>query len=113
MQSSQNTGVFEKKEAERIEFEISPNSNSFVFWKMNFKSGVCSSSSFPTEALVWIIEVDSTRNIDDSESFFLFFLGLKFPHFQVLDSKVAEKRRCTGTTGQSFLERKTNRFHDL
>ena len=41
-----------------------PDSTTFVNWKMNFKSEVCSSSSFPTEAMVWIIEVDSSRTVD-------------------------------------------------
>ena len=54
-----NSGVPQKKEAERIEFEKLPNSTKFVIWKMNFKSGVCSSKSFPTEAVVWINESDS------------------------------------------------------
>ena len=33
-----------------MEFEQFPKSNSFVICKMNFKSEVCSSSSFPTDA---------------------------------------------------------------
>ena len=50
--NQQNSGVPKKKEADKIEFEKFPNSNSFVIWKMNFKSEVCwPSSSFPTEAI--------------------------------------------------------------
>ena len=41
----QNSGVPKKNEADRIEFEKFPSSNTFV---MHFKSEVCSSSSFPT-----------------------------------------------------------------
>ena len=51
VQSSQNSGVLMKKESERIEYATFPTSNSFVIGKMNFKSEVCSSSSFPAE--VW------------------------------------------------------------
>ena len=34
-------------------------------WKMEFKRAVCSSTSFPTEAVVWINEVDSAENIEE------------------------------------------------
>ena len=52
--SAVNVIVFggSEKEAKRIEFEKSPNSTTFVNWKMNFKSEVCSSSSFPTQVAV-------------------------------------------------------------
>ena len=64
MQSSQqNSGVPEKTDAERIEFEKSPNSTIFVLWKMNFKRGACSSSSFPTEAKVSINEMNPSGRI--------------------------------------------------
>ena len=45
-----------------------PNSTTFVIWNTNFKSDVCSSSGFPTEAMVWIDDVDSSRNMDESKS---------------------------------------------
>ena len=63
--SQQNSGVTKKKEGKRIEFEKFSNSNAFVTCKMNFKSEVCSSSSFPAEAMVWINEIDSDRNMDE------------------------------------------------
>ena len=63
--SQQNSGVTKKKEAARIEFEKILYSNSFVIWKMHFASEFCSSSSFPTEAMVWINEIDSARNMNE------------------------------------------------
>ena len=51
---------------------------------MHFQSGVCSSSSFPTEAMVWINEIDSAENMDElklSSS----ILGRKIPDFEVTD----------------------------
>ena len=59
VQSNQQTsGVPKKKEADNIQFEKFQNSNSFVIWKMHLAREVCSSSSFPTEAMVWISKID-------------------------------------------------------
>ena len=60
--SQQNGGVPEKTEAERIEIEKFPNPTTSVIWKMNFQSEVYSSSSFPTESMVWIIPPRTLTN---------------------------------------------------
>ena len=100
-----------------------PEPNSFVIWKMNFTSEVCSSSSFPTEAMVWISEVNSSRIVHELKS----SSSILRPNFDVLDSKIASALqklliadfttaslhgRAKGTMGQTILERKTNRLHD-
>ena len=54
-----------KKESERMEFQKFPDSTTFAIWKMNFKSDVFPSSSFPTEAKVWINEIDSAWDMDE------------------------------------------------
>ena len=79
----QNSGVPKKQEAERNELEKFWNSNSFVMWKMNFKSEVCSCFSFPTEAVVWINEIDSVRNMEGLKSAAIrrIFKSLLFPKF--------------------------------
>ena len=84
--NQQNSGVPEKKEAQRIEFEQYSNSNSFVTCKMNFKSEVSSNSSFPTEAMVWINETDSARDINELNSSYS-ILGRMLQDSEVLDSK--------------------------
>ena len=89
MQSTQNSGVAKKKEAERIEFEKFANSHSFVIWKMNFKSEACSGSSFPTEAMVWINDADSARHMDELNSFWS-ILGRIIPDFEVLCKKISK-----------------------
>ena len=63
--NQQNSGVPKMKEADRIGFEKFPNSNTFVIWQMNLQREVCSSSSFSREAVVWINETDSARNMDE------------------------------------------------
>ena len=55
---------------------------------MNFKSEVWPSASFPTEAIVWVSEIDSATNMDEFKSFDS-TLGRMIPDFQVLDSGFA------------------------
>ena len=68
VQESQNTCVPMMTRAEKLEFKKFPNSTSFVIWKVNFQSEVCSSSNFPTEALVRINEIDSASMLDEYDS---------------------------------------------
>ena len=37
----------------------------FACWKIRFKTEVCTCSQFPTEALLWIKEVDMVESVDD------------------------------------------------
>ena len=46
------------------------------------------STSFPTEAMVWINEIDSARNMAELKSSHC-KLGRKIPDLEVLDSKIA------------------------
>ena len=71
--SQQNSGVFIRKEAERIEFDKFPNSRTFVIRKMNFKCEVCSTSSLP-QPEIW-------TNCS--------FLGCQIREFEVLGSKIS------------------------
>ena len=95
----------------------------FVIWEMNFKSEVCSSSSFSTEAMVWINDVASARHTDEIKSSSS-VLGRKIPDLEVLDSKLEsalkslltadfKRTRLRGRAkvrpAQSVLERNTNR----
>ena len=37
-------------------------------WKIRFKTEVCTCSHFPTEALLWIKEVEMVESVDDFKS---------------------------------------------
>ena len=102
--NQQNSGVPQKKEAEQIGFEKFPGSNSCVIWKVLFKIEVCSSSSFPKEAMGWINEIDSARNMDELISF-TSILGRMLPDFWVLGSKIASALKKVATT--DFKRRKS------
>ena len=55
---------------------------------MRFKTEVCTCSQFPTEAILWIKEVDMVESVDDLQSSSS-VRGIRMPDFEVLDAKIA------------------------
>ena len=69
-------------------FDKFPNPATFACWKIRFKTEVCICSQFPTEAVLWIKEVEMVESVDDlisSRS----IRGTQTPDFEVLDGKIA------------------------
>ena len=60
----------------------------FACWKIRFKTEVCTCSQFPTEALLWIKEVEMVESVDDLKSSCC-VKGIHMPGFEVLDAKIA------------------------
>ena len=60
----------------------------FACWKLRFKTEVCTCSQFPTEAMLWIKEVEMVDSVDDLKSSFS-VRGIRMPDFEVLDAKIA------------------------
>ena len=60
----------------------------FACWKIRFKTEVCTCSQFPTEAMLWIKEVEMVDSVDDLKSS-CSDRGVRMPDFEVLDAKVA------------------------
>ena len=60
----------------------------FACWKIRFKTEVCICSQFPTEAMLWIKEVEMVESVDDLKSSCCFW-GIQTPDFEVLDAKIA------------------------
>ena len=60
-------------------FDKFPNPTTLVCWKIRFKTEVCTCSQFPTEAVLWIKEVDMVESVR----------GTQGPDFEVLDAKIA------------------------
>ena len=61
---------------------------SFACWKMRFQTEVCTCSQFPTEAMLWIKEVEMVDSVDDLESSSS-VRGIRMPDFEVLDARIA------------------------
>ena len=60
----------------------------FARWKIRFKTEVCTCSQFPTEATLWIKEVEMVDSVDDVKSS-LSVRGIRMPYFEVLDARIA------------------------
>ena len=65
-----------------------PTPSSFSWWKIRFKTEVCTCSQFPTEAMQWIKEVEMVDSVDDLKSSSS-IRGISMPKFEVLDARIA------------------------
>ena len=61
----------------------------FSCWKIRFKTEECTCSQFPTEALLWIKEVEMVDSVDDLKNLRVLVKGIRMPDFEVLDAKIA------------------------
>ena len=69
-------------------FDKFPTPATFAGWKIRFKTEVCICSQFPTEAMLWIKEVELVDSVDDLKSS-CSVRGIRMPNFEVLDAKIA------------------------
>ena len=69
-----------------LHFDKFPTPATFACWKMRFKTQVCSCLQFPTEAMLWIKEVQMVDSVYDLKCYFsdsvenhagLFTIGLR------------------------------------
>ena len=60
-------------------------------WIIRFKTEVCICSQFPTEAMLWIKEVELVDSVDDLKSS-CSVRGIQMPNFEVLDAKIASEQ---------------------
>ena len=71
-----------------LHFDKFLNPATFVCWKIRFKTEVCTCSQFPTEALIWIKEVEMVESVDDLKSS-RSIRGTLGPNFELLDARIA------------------------
>ena len=69
-------------------FDKFPRSATFACWKIRFKIEVCTCSQFPTEAMLWIKEVEMVESVDDLKSS-CSARGIRMSDSEVLDAKIA------------------------
>ena len=69
-------------------FDKFPTPATFACWKIRFKTVACTCSQFPTEAMLWIEEVELVDSVDDLKSS-CSVRGIHMPNFEVLDAKIA------------------------
>ena len=72
-----------------LHFDKFPNPATFACWKIRFKTEVLYLfTQFPTEAMLWIKEVELVDSVDDLKSS-CSVRGIEMPNFEVLDAKIA------------------------
>ena len=86
---SKNYGADQQRlQISDLHFDQFPTPATFACWKIRFKTEVCSCSQFPTEAMVWIKEVELVDSVDDLRSSSS-IRGILMPDFEVLDARIA------------------------
>ena len=62
----QNSKVRQQKEQiSELQFDKFPTRSSFLCWKIRFKNQVTTCSDFPSNAMLWIKEVEMVDSLDD------------------------------------------------
>ena len=69
-------------------FDKFPASQTFSCWKIRFKTEVCSCSNFPTEAMLWIREVEMVNSVDDLKSSCSIQGIIPSPDFELLHARM-------------------------
>ena len=86
---SKNYGADQQRlQISDLHFDKFTTPTTFACWKIRFKTEVCTCSQFPTEAMLWIKEVELVDSVDDLTSS-CSPKGSHMPHFEVLDAKIA------------------------
>ena len=75
----------QRKQISELQFDKFPTPQSFLVWKTRFKNQVITCSDFPSEAMLWIKEVEMVDELKSSRS----FSGNNFTKFEMLDAKIA------------------------
>ena len=111
-----------------LQFDRFLDPSSFLVWKTRFKTQVSSGSDFPSEAVLWIKEVEMVDSLDELKSSRSVH-GKDFPNFEMLDVEIASalnkiiqnsqfKKKVSleeqkAQEGGLVSTRKTDRLHDL
>ena len=77
-----------RNQVSEMHFDKSPNALTCQRWKKSFKTEVCGCSNFPTEAILWIKEVEMVELVDDLKTS-RSIGGHRFPNLEILDAKIA------------------------
>ena len=118
----------QRQQISELQFDKFPVSQSFLVWKIRFKNQATTCFDFPSEAMLWIKEVEMIDSLQELKSSRL-VCGKNFPNFEMLDVKIASalkkiKQNSYFKKKVSLEEqkaqkrgpvstRKTDRFHDL
>ena len=72
-----------------LQFDKIPLTFTFSYWKIRFKTQLSACSSSPSEAMLWINEVEMVDSVDDLKSSRSIQVYTHFPNFEMLDARNA------------------------
>ena len=78
----------QRQQISELQFDKIPNPQSFLVWKIRFKNQVTTWSDCPSDALLWIKEVEMVDFLEELKSSRSVF-GKDFPNFEMLDARIA------------------------
>ena len=78
----------QRQQMSELHFDKFPTSTTFACWKFRFKTEVCTCSQLPTEAVIWIKEVEMVESVDDLKSS-RSIKGTLGPDSELLDARIA------------------------
>ena len=77
-----------RNQVSEMHFVKFPNPSTLQWWKTTFKTEVCSCTNFPTDAMLWIKEVEMVESVDDLKT--SRSMGEhRIPKFEMFDAKIA------------------------
>ena len=117
--------VVGRQQISELQFDKFPNPQPFLVWRIRFKTQVTTCSVFPSDAMLWIKEVEMVGSLDELKS--SRSVCGKIPNFEMLDAKIDSalnkiiqnshfKKKVRGAEspkGGPVSMRKTDRLHDL
>ena len=86
--SNSNEADQQRLQISDLHFDKFTTRATFAFWKIGFKTEACTCSQFPTEAMLWIKEVEMVDSVDDLKSS-RSVRGIRMPDSEVLDARIA------------------------
>ena len=118
----------QRQQISEVQFDKFRNPHSFSVWKVRSKTQVTTCSDFPSDAMLWIKEVEMVDSLDELKSS-RSVCGKHFPNFGMLDAICAsalnkiiqnfslqEEGQSRGTESPKrrlVSTRKTDRLHGL
>ena len=111
----------QRQQLSELQYDKSPTSLSFLCCKIRFINQVTTCSGCPSEAMLWIKEVEMFDSMDELKSS-RSVAGKKFPNFEMLDAKIIHnshfKKKVSLEEHKApkrgpVSTRKTDRLHDL
>ena len=118
----------QRQQISELQFDKYPNPQSFIVWKIRFRKQVTTCSDFPSDAMLWINEVEMVDSLDELKS----SRSVCWKEFSKLRDAAREDCLCSEQDHPKFLlqeegqsrgaespergpvsTRKTDRLHDL